>query len=147
MQIVDVPGKAQLLSASATATVDGKTWLFASASRGGTTAWTFGADHMLKEAWSVKDGGNSPFYAGGLLYIYDSPRGQSSGHLLVLDASTGKTVATLDCGGGHWNSAIVVDNRIALPEGALPGFIFGNRGGAAADSGIPAGIVNIWHLP
>ena len=149
LQVVDVPGKAQLLSASATVKIGGTQYLFVSTGHGGTTVWTFGADHKLKEAWSSDTGGNSPFYAGGLLYIYDAPEG----HLQIFDAATGKSVATLDCGNGHWNSAIVVDNRIALPEGVVRGFSFGNRGrgapGAAAggQGGIPTGIVNIWHLP
>jgi len=147
LQVVDAPGKRQLLSGSATAKIDGKTYLFASTSRAGTTAWIFGADHKLTQAWTSTSGGNTPFYAGGLLYIYDV-----SGHLYVFDATTGKQVATLDCGGGHWNSAIVVDDRIALPEGQIPGFGgrggFGPPGGAAgAGAGIPAGIVDIWHLP
>jgi len=160
LQIVEVPGKTQLLSASAIAKIDGKTYLFASTGRGGTTAWTFGADHQLKEAWKSKTGGNSPFYAGGLLYIYDpAPRGAK---LHVFDAVSGNPVADLDSGGGHWNSAIVVDNRIAMPEGAISGFGFagGRRPGPPgapaaaappppppAPQGIPSGIVDIWRLP
>jgi outer membrane protein assembly factor BamB len=162
LQIVEVPGKTQLLSASATAKIGGTTYLFASTGRGGTTAWTFGADHQLKEAWKSKAGGNTPFYAGGLLYIYDpAPRGAK---LHVFDAVSGNPVADLESGGGHWNSAIVADNRIAMPEGAISGFGFagGRRpgvpaapGAAAAPPaappapppGIPPGIVDIWRLP
>jgi len=148
LQVVDAPAKRQLLSGSATAKIDGKTWLFASVSRAGTTAWTFGADHKLTEAWNSTTGGNTPFYAGGLLYVYEV-----DGHVRVFDATGGKLVATLECGAGHWNSVVVVDNRIALPEGQIPGF--GGRGGfgppggaaAAAAPAIPTGIVNIWHLP
>ena len=142
LQIVEVPGKQQLLSASATAKINGTTYLFASHSRGGTTAWTFGTDHMLKEAWKVSEGGNTPFVAGGLLYIYNP-----QGGLRVMDAATGKVVTTLESTGGHWNSAIVVDNRIALPEGAIQGF--GGMGGAAqaAAPEIPQGVVSIWKLP
>ena len=51
--------------------------------------------------------------AGGLLYVYD-PDG---GGLRVLRPTTGALVATLPAGAGHWNSPIVVDGRIALPEG------------------------------
>jgi outer membrane protein assembly factor BamB len=159
LQVVEVPGKTQLLSASATANIGGTTYLFASTGRGGTTAWTFGADHQLKEAWKSKVGGNSPFYAGGLLYIYDpAPRGAK---LHVFDAVSGNPVADLEAGGGHWNSPIVVDNRIAMPEGAISGFGFaggrrpGPPGAAAAAApppplppqGIPPGIVDIWRLP
>ena len=154
LQVVEVPGKAQLLAASATAKIGGTRYLFASNGRGGTTAWTFSADHKLTEAWKSKIGGNSPFYAGGLLYIYD-PAGANA-KLHVLDAVSGNPVADLATGSGHWNSPIVVDNRIALPEGAIMGFAFnGPRPGAAAGgpappppppAGIPAGVVNIWHL-
>ncbi|HEY6457389.1 MAG TPA: PQQ-binding-like beta-propeller repeat protein [Steroidobacteraceae bacterium] len=160
LQVVEVPGKTQLLSASATAKIGGTTYLFASTGRGGTTAWTFGADHQLKEAWKSKTGGNSPFYAGGLLYIYDPARTGSKLH--VFDATSGNLVADLEAGTGHWNSAIVVDNRIALPEGAISGFGFagGRRPGApgapaaaapvappAPPQAIPPGIVDIWRLP
>ncbi|HTV79604.1 MAG TPA: PQQ-binding-like beta-propeller repeat protein [Steroidobacteraceae bacterium] len=152
LQIVDVPGKTQLLSGSATAKINGTTWLFASTGRGGTTAWTFGSDHRLKQAWNTKTGGNTPFYAGGLLYIYDPARVGAKLH--VLDATTGNPVADLECGTGHWNSPIVAADRIALPEGAISGFGFagGRRPGAPAAASPPAqgiqpGIVDIWRLP
>jgi hypothetical protein len=161
LQVVQTPGSAQLLSASATAKINNTTYLFAAQGGrggGGTTAWTFGSDHMLKEAWKNQTGGNTPFYAGGLLYTYDA----QGGHVRVFDAATGNAVATLDCGTGHWNSVIVADNRIALPEGAISGFGGGGRGGrgrggaaapaptpapAPAPAAAPAGIVNIWRLP
>lgn len=156
LQVVEVPGKTQLLSASATAKIGATTYLFASTGRGGTTAWTFGPDHQLKEAWKSKTGGNSPFYAGGLLYIYDPAR--TGAKLHVFDAVSGNPVAELEAGSGHWNSAIVVDNRIAMPEGAISGFGFGGgrRPGAPAAApatppapplAIPPGIVDIWRLP
>jgi outer membrane protein assembly factor BamB len=159
LQIVEVPGKAQLLAASTTAKINNTTYLFASNGRGGTTAWTFGADHQLKEAWKSKTGGNSPFYANGMLFVYD-PAARGS-KLSVLDAVSGNPVAELEAGSGHWNSPIVADNRIALPEGAISGFAFNGArrpgppaaGGAAAPpppppppQGIPTGIVNIWRL-
>jgi hypothetical protein len=140
VQIVEVPGKTQMLTAPVVARVGDKTWLFVSqAGRGGggTTAWTFGADHRLKEEWKSTTGGTSPFYAGGLLYIYNAGNGTSQ--LNVLDAATGATVATLPAGSGHWNNVIVVDNRIALPEGALQGFAGGFGGGGARRGGGPGG--------
>ena len=57
-------------------------------------------------------GGTSPFEAGGLLFVY-----ARAGGLNVYDAASGKPIGTLPCGPGHWNSPIVVDGRIALPEG------------------------------
>jgi hypothetical protein len=50
--------------------------------------------------------------ADGLLYAYDP-----QGGLNVYDAVSGRHLATLDCGAGHWNSPIVADGRIILPEG------------------------------
>jgi hypothetical protein len=90
-----------------------------------------------------------------LLYIYDpSPAGAK---LRVFDAVSGNEVVALECGSGHWNSAIVADNRIAMPQGAISGFAFAGRppGAPGAPSaappppaaGIPPGIVNIWRLP
>lgn len=157
VQIVDAPGKQQMLTAPLTVKADGKTWLIASQGRGGTTAWTFGADRKLKEEWKSTTGGTTPFYAGGLVYIYDAANGSSK--LNVLNASTGALVASLPAGSGHWNSVIVADNRIALPEGAISGF--GGMGGARRPAGgapgaapapaaaptIPTGIVNIYRLP
>jgi len=176
LQVVEVPNKAQLLSQSATAKINGTTYLFTSVpggrgGGGGVTAWKFGADHKLTEAWKSTTGGNTPFIAGGLVYIYDPAA--AGGHVRVFDAVTGTAVATLDSGGGHWNSLIVADNRIALPEGAISGFGGGGgRGGGGARGGpgapaapgaapapapapavppapapIPTGIVNIWRLP
>jgi lipoprotein-anchoring transpeptidase ErfK/SrfK len=165
LQTVDVPGKGQLLSASATAKINNNTYLFVSqggrGGRGGgaerTTAFTFGADKKLTEAWKSNIGGNSPFYAAGMLFVYNAAA--QGGGVQVFDAATGTPVATLPSGGGHWNSLIVVDNKIALPEGAISGFLQGGgrgRGGAAAPApapaapapaAIPAGLVNIWRLP
>jgi hypothetical protein len=51
--------------------------------------------------------------AGGLLYVYDV----GDGGLNVYRPRPGRLVATLPAGPGHWNSPIVVDGRIALPEG------------------------------
>ncbi len=163
LQVVPTPNGAQLLSASATAKINGTTYLFAAQGGrggGGTSVWTLGADHKLKDAWKNSMGGNTPFYAGGLLFTYDA----QGGHVRIFDAATGNAVATLDCGTGHWNSVIVADNRIALPEGAISGFGgIGGRGGRgrggagaapapapatpAAPATPPPGIVNIWRLP
>ena len=50
--------------------------------------------------------------AGGLLWVYDP-----GGGLRVYQPASGKLVATLSAGSGHWNSPIVTDGRVALPEG------------------------------
>jgi hypothetical protein len=63
--------------------------------------------------WSNGTGGTSPVEAGGLLYVYN-PQGHG---LNVYRSSSSTPVATLPAGSGHWNSAIAIDGRIALPEG------------------------------
>ena len=47
-----------------------------------------------------------------MLFVYD-PRGA----LRIYEAATGREITALPCGPGHWNSPIVADGRIALPEG------------------------------
>jgi hypothetical protein len=37
--------------------------------------------------------------------------------LNVYEAASGTRITTLACGAGHWNSPIVVEGRIILPEG------------------------------
>ena len=51
--------------------------------------------------------------AGGLLYVNNA----AAGELDVFAPTTGKLVARLPAGQGHWNSPIVSDGRIALGEG------------------------------
>jgi hypothetical protein len=75
--------------------------------------WSYGLVRgRLKVRWRAGDAGTSPVLAGGLLYVYDP-----GGGLDVRNPSSGKVVARLQAGGGHWNSPIVTDGRIALPEG------------------------------
>jgi outer membrane protein assembly factor BamB len=66
----------------------------------------------LQIAWKRDEAGTSPVLAGGLLYVYDP-----NGGLNVFNPVTGAVVARLRAGGGHWESPIVTDGRIALPEG------------------------------
>ena len=67
----------------------------------------------LERQWENGTPGTSPVLAGGLLYVYD-PEGSG---LHVYEPESGRELATLPAGAGHWNSPIVVDGRIALPEG------------------------------
>src|SRR6266516_2446073 len=64
----------------------------------------------LQVAWRRGEAGTSPVVAGGLLYVYDP-----NGRLNVFRPATGALVAQLPAGGGHWESPIVTDGRIALP--------------------------------
>jgi hypothetical protein len=64
----------------------------------------------LHVSWRKSVGGTSPVVAGGLLYVYN-------GSLNVYAPTTGKQLASFRVGGSHWNSPIVTDGRVAVPEG------------------------------
>jgi len=102
-------------------------WMFA-ADFGATAAWTL-KDGKITAMWKNSNAGTSPVVAGGLLYVYDS-----GGGLRIYDPLKGTQVADLECGSGHWNSPIVVDGKIALPEGNA------NMHGTT-------GVFDIWSLP
>jgi len=67
--------------------------------------------------------------ADSLLIVYDP-----AGGLYIYEAATGRLVATMPCGAGHWNSPIAVDGRIALPEGN-------------ANLHLTSGVFDIWRTP
>jgi outer membrane protein assembly factor BamB len=127
LQTVPTPSHSLLFTAPAIWRDRMETWMFA-ADGGGTTAWRI-SNGQLTQIWSKPTGGSSPVVVGGLLYVYD-PGG---GGLHVYNPRTGAGIATLDCGRGHWNSPIVVDGRIALPEGT-------------ANDHSTAGVLDIWTL-
>lgn len=110
VQLVRTPSGTDLFTAPAVVHTNGATWLFA-ADNGGTAAWTL-TGGRLQEKWKNDNGGTSPVVAGGLLYVYDP-----GGDLRVYEPDTGKQIAKLDAGSGHWNSPIVVAGMIVLPEG------------------------------
>jgi hypothetical protein len=95
---------------------------------GGTAAWTVSAG-QLHQAWRNTNRGTSPVLAGGLLYVFDS-----NGGLRVYQPETGVLVTKLDCGGGHWNSPIIVDRMIAVTDGN-------------SNSHATGGTLNIFRLP
>jgi outer membrane protein assembly factor BamB len=99
-----------LFSAPAVWHHGGTTWLFVS-TFASTRAYRL-AGSRLAEAWTKPAGGTSPVVAGGLLYVYDPSRG-----LNVYRPTSGALVTQLPAGAGHWNSPIVTDGRVALPEG------------------------------
>src|SRR5712671_6936960 len=109
-QVVPAPSSKRLVTAPAVLRSGSTTWVFA-ANDAGTAAWNFSGGR-LQEKWNNGTGGTSPLVAGGLLYVYDP-----GGGLVVYEPETGRQIAKLDCGGGHWNSPSVVDGRVALPEG------------------------------
>jgi outer membrane protein assembly factor BamB len=125
-QVVSTPSGTDLFTALAVWHRSNITWLFA-ADNGGTAAWRF-RNGRLSHAWRNGTGGTSPVVAGGLLWVY-SP----GGGLNVYVAASGQLVGTLASGGGHWSSPIVVDGRVALPEGN-------------ANDHAQSGVLDIWSL-
>jgi outer membrane protein assembly factor BamB len=97
---------------------------------------TFGATaayrlegRRLRLLWKKRTGGTSPVLAGGLLYVYDP-----GGRLNVYVPSSGRRVASLPAGSGHWNSPVVVGGRVVLPEGS-------------ANDHATSGVLDIYRLP
>lgn len=123
---VPTPGSAKLFSAPAVRHAHGLTWIYVADNRG-TTAWTLHGN-TLRRAWSNHHAGTSPVVADGLVFVYDP-----EGGLRVYDPFHGTLRAELDCGSGHWNSPIVADGRIALPEGD-------------ANAHRTTGVLDIWRV-
>jgi outer membrane protein assembly factor BamB len=110
LQMLSTPSGVDRFTAPAVLHSATETWMF-TADQAGTAAWAL-TGGRLAVRWQNTHAGTSPIVVAGLLYAYDP-----GGGLRVYDANTGLAIAVLDCGGGHWNSPIVVDGRIALPEG------------------------------
>jgi outer membrane protein assembly factor BamB len=110
LQTLPTPSGAGLFSAPAVWRSGGTTWLFVS-DFSATAAYVL-KSRRLSQVWHVSNGGTSPVVAGGLLYVYDP-----GGTLFVYAPKTGKQLASMSAGPGHWNSPIVTDGRIALPIG------------------------------
>ena len=96
---------------------------------GGATAGYRLVGRRLRKIWSNGNAGTSPVIAGGLLYVYDP-----AGRLNVYVPVTGRKVATLPAGSGHWSSPIVVGGRVYLPEGN-------------ANEHATSGVLNVYRLP
>jgi outer membrane protein assembly factor BamB len=127
LQTVAAPGGSGVFSTIAVWRAHGTVRLFVANDSG---TWAYVLSHgRLRVGWKRGTAGTSPVVAGGLLYVYDP-----SGGLNVLRPTTGKLVATLSAGGGHWNSPIVTDGRIALPEGN-------------ANDHRESGVLDIYRLP
>src|SRR6185312_4667732 len=127
LQIVSTPSGTDLFTQPAVSQRGGQTWMFA-ADNGGTAAWQV-RNGMLHRQWRNDTGGTSPFEADGLLFVY-----APGGGLNVYAASSGTLIVTLPCGSGHWNSPIVVDGKVILPEGN-------------ANRRDTKGVLDIWTLP
>jgi outer membrane protein assembly factor BamB len=127
LQIVSTPSGTDLFTAPAVWRSGKRIWLIA-ADDGATQAWSLRGGR-LHSVWHSDRPGTSPVLAGGLLYVYDP-----NGGLDVYQPASGKLLTTLDAGGGHWNSPIATDGRVALPEGN-------------ANDGATSGVLDIWRLP
>jgi hypothetical protein len=121
------PNGAELFTAPAVWQHAGATWLYV-ADGNGTAAFTLN-NGTLNPKWNNGNAGTSPVVADGMVFVYDP-----DGGLFVYDATSGQQLDKLDCGGGHWNSPIVVDGRIALPEGN-------------ANDHETSGVFDIWRVP
>jgi hypothetical protein len=126
LQVVSTPSGSDLFTAPAVWRKGKQTWLIA-ADGGATQAWVVRGGR-LRPVWRKGSPGTSPVVAGGLLWVYDP-----GGGLRVYEPASGRLVATLDAGGGHWNSPIVTDGRVALPEGD-------------ANDHATSGVLDIWRL-
>ncbi len=127
LQIVSTPSGTDLFAQPAVWQHGGQIWMFA-ADNGGTAAWEL-ENGRLQERWHNDSSGTSPFEAGGLLFVY-----AVEGGLNVYEAASGRHIATLPCGPGHWESPIVLDGKIILPEGN-------------ANRRATSGVLDIWSLP
>jgi hypothetical protein len=123
LQTIPTPGGGGLFSAPA---VQGQLVFVSDFSA--TAAYRL-EDRHLRQIWSTQAGGTSPVVAGGLLYV-DDP----GGGLNVYAPANGRRLATLPSGPGHWNSPIVADGRVILPEGD-------------ANAHTTTGVLNIYQLP
>ena len=106
LQTVPTPGGVGLFSAPA---IWKGSWAFV-ATDGGTEAWRLRGGR-LHTVWSNRNGGTSPVVAGNLLYV------AGSGSVRVYVPTSGRQVATLPSGAVHWQSPIVADGHVFLPEG------------------------------
>jgi outer membrane protein assembly factor BamB len=126
IQSLPTPSGTDLFTAPAVWINASSTLMFA-ADNGGTAAYRF-QNAKLRLAWRNGTGGTSPVVAGGLLWVY-----APGGGLNVYTASTGHLLTTLASGRGHWNSPIVIDGLVALPEGD-------------ANDHSTSGVLDIWRL-
>lgn len=106
LQTLPTPGGGGLFTAPA---VSGR--LVFVADFGATAAYRL-VGRRLRLLWRRATPGTSPVVAGGLLYVYDP-----GGRLNVYAPTSGRVLASLPAGPGHWNSPIVAAGSVILPEG------------------------------
>jgi outer membrane protein assembly factor BamB len=128
LQTFSAPGGGFVFTTPAVWKKNGVTWLFVSTNRGFASYVLKG--RRLARRWTKSVGGTSPVVAGGLLYVYD----WDGGALNVYVPTTGRLVASLPVGRGHWNVPIITDGRIAI-------------GQEDANAHVTFGVLNIYRLP
>jgi hypothetical protein len=127
LQSLPTPGGAELFSQPAVWRHGPSATMFV-ATGSGTAAYRL-RGRTLSRGWSNGTAGSSPVIAGGLLWIYDT-----NGGLNVYSPGSGRRLARLPCGGGHWNSPIIAGGVVAEPEG-----------GSIADNA-RSGILNLYSV-
>jgi PQQ-like domain len=110
VQELAAPGGQGVFTAPAVWHHGGATTVFVTTGAG-TGAYRL-VGRRLRPRWSNAHAGTSPVLAGGLLYVYDP-----GGGLRVYSPATGRVLAELEAGPGHWNSPVIAGGRIVLPEG------------------------------
>jgi hypothetical protein len=110
IQELPAPGGQGVFTAPAVWHHGGATTVFVTTG-GGTGAYRV-VGRRLQPRWSNDHAGTSPVLAGGLLYVYDP-----GGGLRVYSPSSGRVLANLEAGPGHWSSPVVASGHIVLPEG------------------------------
>ncbi len=127
-ELQTLPADGRVFAAPAVWRHDAETWMLVADARGTEALVLRGG--KLASVWKNTNAGTSPVVAGGLLYVYDL-----QGGLRVYEPVPGTQITVLECGSGHWNSPIVVDGRIILPEGN------------ANSRTTSAGVLDVWTLP
>jgi outer membrane protein assembly factor BamB len=128
LQDINAPGPTDVYSQPAVWSSGGRIYVFVG-DGSGTAEYTLGGRH-LHLGWSNNTPGTSPVIADGLLFVYD----EQDGFLDVYNPHTGHLDIKLPAAQGHWNSPIVIDGRIILPEGD------------DNDHSV-TGTIDIYHLP
>jgi PQQ-like domain len=114
LQTFIAPGGNGTYTAPAVWRHDGHPWAFVTGLAGGTAGYRLsnGKHPKLHKVWENGNAGTSPVVAGGLLWVYDP-----GGGVEVYRPATGKSVGNLASDGGHWNSPVIADGRVAIPTG------------------------------
>ena len=110
VQVLSTPGGQGMFSDPAVWHHGGGTTMFATTA-GGTAAYVVRGGR-LHLSWQNGTGGTSPVLAGGRLWVQDL-----DGGLNVYRPGSGRRVAHLATGPGHWQSPVLGGGRVLVAEG------------------------------